>query len=174
MDIRRTLLQQHSKANADKIADYVGSNRARFKQLVMVYLEGPYKITQRAAWPLSICVERYPHLVSPHLSPLLSFLAIPGVHDAVKRNTLRLLQFVEIPVRYHGKVIDICFKYLQANKEPVAVKVFAMTVLGRLVKNLPELKRELRLIIEDQLPYASAGFLSRARRVIKELKAPSE
>jgi hypothetical protein len=174
MDIRRVLLQQHSKANADKIADYVGSNRPRFKQLVMVYLAGPYKITQRAAWPLSICVERYPHLVVPHLRTLLSHLATSGIHDAVKRNTLRLLQFVEIPVRFHGKVIDICFHYLQANQEPVAVKVFAMTVLSRLVKNLPELKKELRLIIEDQLPYASAGFISRARKVMKAIDAPTE
>jgi hypothetical protein len=174
MDIRRTLVQQHSKANANKIADYVGHNRPRFKQLVKVYLAGPYKITQRAAWPLSICVERYPHLAASHLGSLLSYLAVPGIHDAVKRNTLRLLQFVEIPARFHGKVIDICFKYLQGNQEPVAVKVFAMTVLGRLVKNLQELKRELRLTIEDLLPYASAGFVSRARKVIKELEASPE
>jgi len=174
MDIRKLLLQQHSKANANKIADYVGNNRARFKQLVTLYLAGPGKITQRASWPLSICAERNPSIVLSHLKVLLDYLTTPGLHNAAKRHTMRLLQFVDLPKRSHGRVISISFRYVQDKSEPVAIKVFAMTVLGRLIKELPELKRELRIIIEDQLPYSSAGFISRARKVIKELDAPMQ
>ena len=52
----------------------------------------------------------------------------------------------------------------------MAVKVFAMSVLSQLVDGVPELSQELRIIIEDQLPYASAGFISRARKVLKDLR----
>ncbi len=169
MDLRKVLLQQHAKANATKIADYVGHNGARFKQLIIVYLAGPGKIAQRASWPLTICVERYPSIVLPHLKGLLDYLDTPGIHDAAKRNTIRMLQYVDLPKRSHGRVISVCFHYLHDKREPVAIRVFAMTVLGRLTKDLPDLKRELRIIIEDQLPYGSAGFISRARKVIKEL-----
>jgi len=168
MDLKRAILQRHSKAKATEIADYVGNNGPRFKELVEVYLAGPYRITQRAAWPLSICVERYPDLINPHLKRILDYLGTPGIHDAVKRNIIRLLQFVKIPKQYHGWVADICFNYLQ-QKEPVAIKVFSMTVLGYIIMNEPDLKRELRIIIQDQLPFASSAFISRAKKVLKEI-----
>jgi hypothetical protein len=169
MDLRTALRKEHSKQQNAKIADYVGINKARFKQLVDVYLAGPYRITQRAAWALSLCVERVPGLLGPHLGPILDHLATPGVHDAAKRNTVRLLQFIDIPKRYRGSVVDICFGYLSSKKEPVAVKAFSMSVLKNLVQNEPDLRRELRLVIEDQLPYGSPAFRSRASKVLKEI-----
>jgi hypothetical protein len=51
----------------------------------------------------------------------------------------------------------------------VAVKVFAMTVLSTIINDQPDLKKELKTIIEDQLPYASPGFVARARKIIKKL-----
>jgi hypothetical protein len=45
-----------------------------------------------------------------------------------------------------------------------------MTVLANLAKKLPELKNELVPLIEDQMPFGSAGFISRGRKVLKELK----
>ncbi|GHN02752.1 hypothetical protein WSM22_42410 [Cytophagales bacterium WSM2-2] len=56
-------------------------------------------------------------------------------------------------------------------KEPVAVRVFSMTVLGNLAVKVPELRNELIPLIEDQMPYVSAGFVSRGRKVLKQLKA---
>ncbi len=137
--------------------------------LVGIYLKGPYRITQRAAWPLSYCVVAHPELIDGHLSSMLKFVKKPGNHDSVKRNTVRLLQFIEIPKRFHGQVVDLCFGYLTNPNEPIAVKAFSMTVLCKLVKGIPDLKEELKIIIEDQMPYGSAGFVSRGKKVLKEL-----
>ncbi|SHH80223.1 hypothetical protein SAMN04488109_5518 [Chryseolinea serpens] len=167
MDLTKALLKEHSKAQMTKIVDYVGQNQARFKVLVEVYLAGPYRVTQRAAWPLSYCVERHPDLVKPHLKRLLDFLNKPGIHHAVKRNTLRLLQYIELPKRLQGRVADLCFQYLQGKGEPIAVKAFSLTVLQRILEEQPELGSELKIIIEDQLAYASPAFRSRAMKVLK-------
>lgn len=169
MDFRDELRKEHSKAQTTKIADYVAFNRPRFKKLVEVYLAGPYRITQRAAWPLSVCVERHPDLIRPHLGQILSAVSKPHSHDAVKRNTVRLLQFIDVPARYRGRVADLCFKYLQDRREPIAVRVFSMTVLHHLTTQLPDLKRDLILLIEDELPYASPAFRSRARGILKQM-----
>ena len=60
MNIRDALLEVHSKAQAAKIADYVGDNSERFAEL-MKHLLGPvYRLSQRAAWPVSYCIERHP------------------------------------------------------------------------------------------------------------------
>jgi hypothetical protein len=169
MDLKKEILKEHSKVQAHKLVDYVGSNASRFKDLVETYLAGPYRVTQRASWPLSIIAEHHPELFAPHLKKLLDFLTKPGIHDSVKRNTMRLLQFIDIPKRNYGQVAELGFEYLQSKKEPVAVKVFAMTVLSRIVKDEPDLRIELKMIIEDQLPYSSAAFISRSKKVLKEI-----
>ena len=37
-------------------------------------------------------------------------------------------------------------------------------------KYYPEIKTELKLLIEDQLPHQSTGFKSRAKMVLKQLE----
>jgi hypothetical protein len=170
MDLKREILKVHSKTQTNRIVRYVGNDPKRFSTLIKVFLAGPYRVTQRAAWPVAYCVEHHPDLVKAHLGTLLKHLSKPGIHDAVKRNTIRLLQFIDIPKRNQGQVAAICFQYLQDTKEPVAIRVFSMAVLGNLARENPELKQEIALLIEDHLPYASAAFRSRAKKVLKEIR----
>lgn len=168
MDIKKELLKEHSKRQTAKVVNYIGKDPKRFNLLIKIFLTGPYRVTQRAAWPLSYCVEAHPEIIKPHLKSVLKMLDKKDAHDAVKRNILRFLQTIEIPKRLYGIVADRCFT-LMDTKEPIAVRVFAMTVLANIAKQEPDLKKELRIVIEDQLPYASAGFLARARRVLHQL-----
>ena len=170
MNLVEVILKEHSKRQTEKIVRYVAHQPDRFAELVKVYLNGPYRVTQRAAWPLSICVEKHPTLIKPHLKAIVTFCEKPGVHDAVKRNTMRLLQYVKIPKSLMGKVADLAFGYLSSPAEPIAVKVFAMTVLTHLAEEFPELKNELIPLIEKQMPYGSAGFRSRGMKLLKILK----
>jgi hypothetical protein len=170
MDISKEILREHSKTQTNKIVKYVGKSPQRFKALVDVFLAGPFRVTQRAAWPLTYCVENFPELIKPHLKTILNHLKKPGIHDAVKRNTVRLLQFITIPEKYQGQVADLCFQYLRDTREPVAIRVFSMTVLTEIARSNPELKQEIVILIEDQLPYASAAFRSRAKKVLKVLR----
>lgn len=170
MNLVDVLLKTHSASQANKIARYVGKDPARFAALVAVFLEGPYRVTQRASWPLSKCVEKHPELIKPHLRLLLKKLKEPDLHPAVRRNAMRLLQFIHVPKNLQGMVADIGFSYLSDTREPVAVRVFAMTVLANMAKEIPELKNELIVMIEDQLPYSSAAFISRGRKTLKMLR----
>jgi len=45
-----------------------------------------------------------------------------------------------------------------------------MTVIYNLTEQLPDLARELRLLIEDQYDLGSAGFKSRGKKVLKQLQ----
>lgn len=170
MDLREALLKEHSKTQTARIVKYIGKNPERFASLVKIYLVGPYRITQRAAWSLGNCIEQHPHLITPHWKILIDFAKKPGVHDAVKRNTVRLLQFIDVPARHEGKVADLCFQFLSDTSETIAVRCFSMTVLSNIAMKKPELKNELRILIEDQFPYATPGFLSRAKKVLKQLQ----
>lgn len=168
MDIKKEILKEHSKKQTSKVVKYIGDDAQRFKTLVKAFLEGPYRVTQRAAWPLALCVQDHPALINPHLKEVLKMLGKPGTHDAVRRNILRFLQDIEIPKKFYGFVTDKCFTLMDP-KEPIAVRVFSMTVLSNIAQHEPDLKKELRIIIEDQLPYGSAGYLSRAKKILKKL-----
>ena len=45
-----------------------------------------------------------------------------------------------------------------------------MTVLYNLSVNIPEIKNELKLLIEDLLPYGTAGIKSRGRKILAKLE----
>lgn len=171
MDLRVVIAKENSRNQALKVADYVGDSATRFKALVEVFLGGPYRITQRAAWPLSICVERHPQLAEPYYDQFLNFAVRPGVHAAVKRNVMRLLQFVTIPRKVQGKAMKVAFAFLQDRKEPIAVRVCAMTVIERIAEDKPDIRRELCVLIEDELPFAGPAFRSRGMKILRKAKS---
>jgi len=169
MDILKLLRAEHSKKQTDRIVEYIGDDKERFAALIKLFFMGEYRITQRAAWPLSYCVRRHPKLIDPYYRQLLDNLCRKDIHVAVIRNTVRLLQDVSIPKRWHGRVMSICFDFVADPETPIAVKAFALTVLGNLAAKYPEIRSELRLVIEGQLEHATPAFRSRARKVFGRL-----
>jgi hypothetical protein len=169
MNLRATILAEHSKKQCDKIVSWVGDDQKRFNKLFELFLNGEYRVTQRAAWPLSYCVVAYPHFIKPHFRKLIGNLKKPNLHNAVKRNAVRLLQVANIPEKYEGDIMDICFHYLQSPTEAVAVKVFSIKVLGNLAKKYPDIIPEIILIIEEQLPHQAPAFKRRAKWFMREI-----
>ena len=167
MNLRAEILKEHSKAQCSKIVQWIGNDQKRFDELFHLFLDDEYRVVQRAGWPLSYCVIAHHALISRHWKRLINNLEKPNLHNAVKRNSIRLLQDIEIPVKYHGEIMNICFRYLESPTEALAVKVFSMTVLGKLSKKYPEIIPELKLLIEDQLPHQTVGFKSRAKKILK-------
>lgn len=169
MDIEKQLLADHSRQNTDRIIRWVGRDPKRLAEVMSVFLGREDVLVQRCAWIVGIVGEHHPAMLQPWVGKMLRKMQEPDVHDAVRRNVVRALQFMDIPPRQLGTVTAVCFDALSSGDCPVAVKVFAMTVLARIVEREPDLEREFRLVIEQQLPYASGAFRSRARHVLGSL-----
>jgi hypothetical protein len=169
MKLREQILKEHSKSNCMAIEKWIGSSQSRFDELFALFLNDEYRVVQRAAWPLSNAAIAFPELIQKHFFNLLKNVKKPGIHGAVKRNTVRLLQDIEIPRRFHGQVMDLCFNYISSPDEEVAVKAFSLTVLFNLSKIYPEIKQELKTIIEDRWDYETAAFRARAKKILKEI-----
>ena len=168
MDLKKVLLQEHSRTQADKVVAFIDNDPAKFKLLMNLFFDETYRVTQRAAWPMSICVEKNPVLIEPYLARMIKNLNDAPI--AVKRNSVRALQFIDIPVKLQGTAVNHCFDLLNSPKEAIAVKVFAMTVLANICEKQPDLANELRLSIESQMPLGSAGFKSRGKKILKRLQ----
>jgi len=171
MDFQKALSQEHSKALTTKIVAEIIEHPARMKEIVDLILDAPYRITQRAAWPLSVMAEKHPELLHEHLPILLKKLEEKGNHPAINRNIVRALQYITVPEALEGTVLDNCFKLLNSKDEPLAVRCFSMTVIHKLVDKYPDIKHELASSITAQLPHQTAGFRSRGRKILKALKS---
>lgn len=163
MNIRDALAAEHSLANTLAIVEYIGGDSKRFAELMKIFLEGEYRLTQRAAWPISVCAEKHPELIRPYLNKLIDLLERDGLHNAVKRNITRLLQFVEIPKRLQGKAYSHCIDLIADPKEFIAVKANAITVAENIARGEPALMDELRMVTRPLLKDATPALKARLR-----------
>jgi hypothetical protein len=168
MNIEEQLLIEHSRANATLISNYIGTNSVRFDQLMKLFFVNKYKITQRAAYSVGISIDNHPNLIEPYVEALIDNLD-NKVHDAVKRNSVRILEKMDIPESHQGLLTEKCFQYLMSNNEPIAVKVFSMSILFNMVMKYHELKNELKIVIEDLMKYGTPAITSRGKKILKAL-----
>lgn len=172
MDILNEINKEISKERVSQIAAYIEADQQQFATLMNIFLKGLYVTTQRAGWVLSECAIKNPNLVIPYFRNFIQKLQEPFAPDSVKRNIVRIWQFIDIPEEYEGDIYNICFGYLHSN-EAIAVQVFSMTVCHHITRNIPELKTELRLAIEDIVMKnqdGSAAIKSRAKKILADLK----
>lgn len=174
MKLRDELLKEHSKENCMRIVQWIGDSEERFAKLIDLFINDEYRVVQMAAWPMSYVLEAHPRLAKKHLPVLLNNLDKPDLIPAVKRNTIRALQSVPIPEKYHGVVMNHCFNYISDPTEKAAVKAFSLTVLEGLAQIYPDIKGELKLIIETSMEHESPAFVSRAKKILKKMSKPDQ
>ncbi|MFK7934473.1 MAG: hypothetical protein AB8G22_13260 [Saprospiraceae bacterium] len=170
MNIRQQLLLEHSKLNTQAIVDYIDDNKTRFGELMDIFLNGNLREVQRASWVVSVSGKNYPKLVLPYLPDMVNKLKHPQ-HNAVRRNVVRLFQYMDLPESILGEVVDICFTLLNDPQEAIANRAFSMTVLYNACLREPLLADELKATIEMHMEEGSAGFKSRGKKILKQLSS---
>ncbi|MFN8277525.1 MAG: hypothetical protein U0T84_08585 [Chitinophagales bacterium] len=169
MNLREEILREYSQTQTNRIIAWVGDDQKRFDDLVTLFLGHEYRVTQRAASSLNHLAVEHPWLVRKHLPALIENLELPQLHPAIKRNTLRLLQQLPIPEDNQARLFDCCLGFLHSNEEPIAVKVFAMSVAGNICVQQKELRHELVHLIQEQFAHSSKGFQAKARITLKRI-----
>lgn len=167
MNLKEILLKEHSRRVTDLAIQYVGSDSTRFRELMELFLGGDTKYDRRAAWVVSYVVNDHPELITPYLNKVIQMLKKTGLHAALLRNTYRFLQFLQLPEKYEADVADIAIMHIKDPKIAVAIKAFALTTLGNLIKKYPELGVEVEAIIIPQMEESTAAFKVRAEQVLK-------
>jgi hypothetical protein len=168
MNLREEILKEHSKKNTLKLSEWISEDKKRFTELMNLFLHDEYRVVQRSAWIVRYVGGNHPDWIKPWLKKMLEYCERP-VHNAVKRNVIRMLQDIDIPENLQGLAATVCFNLLASPKEPVAVKVFSMTVLANLTRFEPDLKKELVMLIDKQMDLEKPAFRSRASKVLKQL-----
>ena len=163
MDISKALKKEHSKNQTILIVQYIGENRERFAKVVYLVTGKDLILSQRASWVMGIHGEMFPNLILPHLSKLIPLLT-KAVHDAVKRNILRVLQYSEIPEKHEAMLLSNCFDLLSSSDAPAAIKAFSITVIVNLAKKYPDLLQELKAWFQKNKSVASKAEIKRMEK----------
>ena len=169
MNIYTELQKEHSKEQALKIANYACSSDNHFAELMHCFLLNEYRTPQRAAWSVSWAAIKKPEMINPYIKDLVAQLSRKDVHPAVIRNSVRVLEKINIPEMYHADVMNACFSFIEDATTPGAIKAFSLTTLHNLSNIYPDIKSELKLIIESKFGNEKPAFQSRARKILKKL-----
>ena len=172
MDIRAQILSAHSRANADLVLNYVLDDKGRVKPLMKLFLGEEYRVAQRLAMVVGDLGRFRPAWLHPWHEPMIAAANAP-LHDSVKRNVLRY--FSELPLgavgeEQEGELLDVAFRLFESPLEAVAIRVYGMQIVANYAEHFPELKDELRAVIEITIAEgATPGFRSRGQKILKRL-----
>jgi hypothetical protein len=71
---------------------------------------------------------------------------------------------MEIPVKYHGILVDICFGFVTDARNPAAIRAFSLKVAANICKKYPELKQEFMLMLDEMKKYPQQPALASSMR----------
>jgi hypothetical protein len=170
-DFKALIKVDSSRVIADQIVDAVGDNPEYFKTILDLCFNEGYPIAMRAGRAVALCNEKYPSLIVPYLDQLVKKVAASKI-DGVKRGILKtfcesvdLNNFTNL-----GELVDLCFHWLANPKESIAIRYYSMQILYKTCLIEPELKNELIPILENLTFETSAGIVSQAKKLLKQLK----
>jgi hypothetical protein len=157
-----------SRKAIDIVINAAGDNEEIISYISKLVINGPEPIPMRASWALEGIDLKFPHRVNPFIKSLIKSIRTCK-HSGTRRNILKLLTRKTIPEDQQGHLINYCFEWLVDKAEPVAVKVYAMQIIMNHSKEYPELKQELKEILEEQYELSSPGFKSKANHIFRSI-----
>jgi len=167
-NIEERISAEISKANTLLVCNYIISNPNSLDELYNLIFTGKGKTKWRAAWVFEHVFLAQPDMINPYIPELIK--RFPDIKDdGVRRHFAKILSLSDINAMADGNLIDTCFSQLMSETIPVAVKTQCMQILFNITREYPDLKRELIMVLEEQMPNNSAGFKSRANKLIKAL-----
>jgi len=164
----KELLYDSSQMVCEVLVTRIVENPSWIKPLLEISLQEKEPWCQRASRVLAITGCRFPAFLKPYTSLILKKL-FELKSQSVRRNFLKIFADVDVKLsqKEQSLLLDHCIGYLSGSY-PIAVRVYSMEVLFRFSMKHPDLHKELRLIISDQLHDNSAAVKSRAKRIIKK------
>ena len=153
-----------SRANTDFIANWAGTNAERIADLVDITLNADGQTAARALWALEKVAAAHHNILLPHIPALVA--ALPRfTFSGMRRIACKILMLTDVPQDFDGPIIDFCFRMLETPDEPIGVKANCMSLIAQRLHLYPELKPELKAIVDDILTTTeSRGLASRARK----------
>jgi 8-oxo-dGTP diphosphatase len=171
LELQAMVNNMMSMQEAEWVATSAIENPGIFLKLYEYSYSSDKKLAFRASWTLSKVCEKFPEIIYPYLSQIVSTLNNIDNESAL-RSFLRILSLTDpaqINNNQHGQLADFCFNALKSGLSAIAVKAYSMEILYKLALMYPELANELSATINVLQGEGSAGIVARGRMILKKL-----
>jgi hypothetical protein len=127
---------------------HMSSHPGDFAELLQLALANKQPYSWRAAWLLWSCMEKNDPRLRKHVGSMVAALAERP--DNQIRELLMILQKMEIPERYQGRLFDQCINIWGAVGKQPSVRCNAFKMLHAIVERHPELRKEITFLTEPR------------------------
>lgn len=127
-----------------------------------------HRLAMLSSWIWDHALDLNPGMRSIFMDRAVKFLP-KAENDSIRRPLIRTISRSDIPKKYYGKLVDLLFNWLESNEIGIAVKVHSMTALGQIAEVEKGIAGELAIVIKDRMPFESAGFKSRGKKILKKI-----
>lgn len=163
-------LSDASRKLADLTASMVYENPGLLKSFIDLAWRDEEPWSHRSSRVVSICCCNFPKMLEPFASEVIKNLVVKK-SEGSRRNFLKIFSSADVRLKPRDRLLlmNSCFDFLSGNYS-IAVKVYSMDILLKLSGTIPEIRKELYLVITDQWDDSSIGFKSHARKILKKLE----
>ena len=156
--------------NLDFLMQAIMHNPEDLSVLTEIAFNGTHPKSWRAVWLMDKIHEKEPLLIRELIPQMIEQLKTEK-SGGKKRHLLKLISLNSVQHDKLGFLTDYCITAFTSSKEPIAVRVHAMQILHNIALIEPDLKPEIRTILELEIEnHPSAGLVSRGRKLLKSLK----
>ncbi|MFK7922133.1 MAG: hypothetical protein AB8H47_09260 [Bacteroidia bacterium] len=173
MNLYEILKARTNRDHMVEIAQWVGEDADRFAEVWRLVNCGEEPTAPYASWLMDYCLQLHPPHLLPYRKGALDLLRQP-LHNMIHRNLVKHLYRVPIDEDIEGELYDLAINKINNPQVEIAIRVHCMDVAWEIAKPWPELREELRLVIEGHIVDGSAGFKSRGKRVLKRIGKAGE
>lgn len=148
---------------------YVKSHPEDFEELITLAMGDKPIYSWRASWLLWSVIEKNDPRVRQYIEKIIELL--PAKPDNQLRELLKTLSLMEINEDYEGKLFDICLTAWESTSKQPSVRSNAFKLIVRIVKNHPELAKELSFVTTPHyLDSLSPGLKRSIVKTIDQMK----
>jgi hypothetical protein len=165
--LRLSFKEDDSDGNLRKWARFITENDVDIQDLLGLIDEDRFT-AMRFLWLMGGLVEIDPKRVAPMVPYFFEkrhTITVPN-YD---RSLAKFCWLAGIPEEIEGEVTDALLQWILEPKISTSTKSFAVLALFNQTKKYPDLKTELRIVIEDQLDKNGSSFEKRAGKIMLKL-----
>jgi len=150
-----------------EVIDYIGSSAERLDELMNLVLGDEDRLSINASWVLyhALDVEAldFTNYVERSIDPMLR-----PANPMIERGLLKMFQVIERwPEERFSEIVDHMMAIIMNTNSMIAAQALSMEALWKHLQPYPELINELMIVVEEGVPYGSAGYKAKARKILK-------
>lgn len=127
------------------------------------------KLSILGSWVCTHLVEVDNNLFQHAHIDILKFLQ-NGTHQSSLRNWMKVLTHVNIDEEYQGLALDLCTQFISDNTNKVALQVYSIQVITKLIPLYPEIYSEIKSLLELHAIEKSPAYHASVRLFLKKTK----